>query len=129
MKTAMQRRDFIKLTATASGAHVLSATTYSKSVLRAVAGELASGDPNTDYFPSYEIVTGHPFGGSSFADNLRSVAPEAIDRVMRVFFGAHGAELEATPSAPVLPEVSAGGQAKREQEICEEVLLEAFAPK
>ncbi|MFM2354505.1 MAG: hypothetical protein RLZZ528_241, partial [Pseudomonadota bacterium] len=48
----------VPLTATASGSHVLVATTYSKSVLRAVAGELVETDEAVDYFPSYEIVTG-----------------------------------------------------------------------
>ena len=48
----------VPLTATASGQHVLQATTHSKSVLRAVAGELAACDPLIDYFPSYEIITG-----------------------------------------------------------------------
>ncbi|RYG29357.1 GSCFA family protein, partial [bacterium] len=42
----------VPLTATASGDHVLSATIYSKSVLRAVAGELAKTHEFIDYFPS-----------------------------------------------------------------------------
>lgn len=41
----------VPLTATASGAHVGTATTYSKSVLRAVCGVLEAQDPDFDYFP------------------------------------------------------------------------------
>jgi hypothetical protein len=74
----------VPLTATASGQHVLTATTYSKSVLRAVAGELSSAREDTDYFPSYEIITGSPFG-ALFESNLRDVAREGVDLVMRHF--------------------------------------------
>ena len=43
----------VPLTATASGEHILTATTYSKSVLRAVAGRLTALHDWVDYFPSY----------------------------------------------------------------------------
>jgi hypothetical protein len=46
----------VPLTATAGDDHVLLATTYSKSVLRAVAGDLARNHDDIDYFPSYEMV-------------------------------------------------------------------------
>lgn len=117
----------VPLTATASGQHVLSATTYSKSVLRAVAGELAAHDQNTDYFPSYELITGIPFGTENYDANLRSVNKEAVKRVMAVFFGAHNAlaressEDENQPGRIVQPTAS--------DEVCEEIMLEAFAPK
>ncbi len=117
----------VPLTATAAGGHVLSATTYSKSVLRAVAGELAQSDVELDYFPSYEIVTGLPFGSTSYEPNLRSVSTQAVDRVMGVFFGALGAELDHQADIPATATPTA--QTKREAEICEEALLEAFAPQ
>ena len=78
----------VPLTATASNQHVLVATTYSKSTLRAVAGDLASTRPDVDYFPSYEIITGFPFRAMFFKENLRSVSTEGVDFVMNVFFSA-----------------------------------------
>ena len=63
----------VPLTATASGSHVLVSSTYSKSVLRAVAGDLCSECKHIDYFPSYEIITNPRLHSSAFANNLRSV--------------------------------------------------------
>ena len=62
----------VPLVATASDQHVLPATIYSKSVLRAVAGKLEKTFPFVDYFPSYEIVSAFPFKGDFFKENLRS---------------------------------------------------------
>ncbi|WP_030675315.1 GSCFA domain-containing protein [Streptomyces sp. NRRL B-1347] len=85
----------VPLTATATGGHALTATTYSKSVLRAVAGQLAQELDHVDYFPSYEIVTGAPFKAGFFEPNLRTVTPEGVDFVMGRFFEA----LSQAPSA------------------------------
>lgn len=63
----------VPLTATASGKHVLVSNTYSKSVLRAVAGYLSERYSNIDYFPSYEIVTNPRLHSSSYSHNLRMV--------------------------------------------------------
>lgn len=79
----------VPLTATASGQHVLAATGYSKSVLRACAGEMQADFPEVDYFPSYEIVTSSKAGASFFEPNLRSVTDAAVSRVMSVFTAAH----------------------------------------
>jgi hypothetical protein len=78
----------VPLTATATGGHALTATTYSKSVLRAVAGQLAQEHDHIDYFPAYEIITGFPFKAAFFEPNLRTVTPEGVAFVMRQFFGA-----------------------------------------
>ena len=115
----------VPLTATATGQHVLAATTYSKSVLRAVAGELARTDDSIDYFPSYEIIAGLPFGTANYGDNLRSVSDQGVAQVMQVFFAAHGLPV------PDLAGASARGKRARgkgaRDDICEDVLLEAFA--
>ena len=76
----------VPLTATASGDHVLTATTYSKSVLRAVAGDTTRKFDFADYFPSYEIIMSPVFRGAFFEANLRSVTPEGVDFVMSKFF-------------------------------------------
>lgn len=115
----------VPLTATASGQHVLQATTYSKSVLRAVAGEVAARDAGIDYVPSYEIIAGTPFGARFYDANLRTVTAEGVATVMSVFFGAHP-ELGGVPRPGV--SVPGPGEAPdRSDEICEEALLDAFA--
>lgn len=108
----------VPLTATASGQHVLTATTYSKSVLRAVAGEIQADFPEVDYFPSYEIVTSTRAGQSFFDENLRSVTEAGVARVMAVFTAAHGgkAEAPATGAAPESPNGRKPGKEAREAE-------------
>lgn len=76
----------VPLDATASGDHVLTATTYSKSVLRAAAGKLAGSIENVFYFPSYEIITGPHARGAYYDDDLRTIRAEGVDHVMRIFF-------------------------------------------
>lgn len=76
----------VPLTATASKGHVLAATLYSKSVLRAVAGDMATDLEGVSYFPSYEIVASHPARGMFFDPDLRSVNEIGVATVMRQFF-------------------------------------------
>lgn len=76
----------VPLTATASGDHVLTATSYSKSILRAAAGELVRRSKNIDYFPSYEIITHPAFRGMFYAPNQRSIDPKGVEIVMNHFF-------------------------------------------
>ncbi len=76
----------VPLTATASGAHVLTATSHSKSTLRAVAGDLAADHEFVDYFPSYEIITHPAYRGMFYAPNQRSVIAQGVDHVMSQFF-------------------------------------------
>lgn len=76
----------VPLTATASGRHVLTATTYSKSVLRAAAGQLVDEMEEVDYFPSYEIVTSPVFRGAAYSENMRTVTTAGVDFVMQSFF-------------------------------------------
>lgn len=80
----------VPLVATATGKHVVSATTYSKSVLRAAAGCIADQFENIDYFPSYEIITSHVMGGSTYMPDKRGVSSFAVDMVMRTFFESYG---------------------------------------
>jgi len=76
----------VPLTATAADKHVLVATTYSKSVLRAVAGQLADEFADVDYFPSYELIASPFSRGAFYEENLRAVREEGVRSVMRVFF-------------------------------------------
>ena len=76
----------VPLIATATSSHVLTATTYSKSVLRVAAEEICDKFPHVSYFPSYEIITGNFSRGAYFTDDLRNVTEEGVQHVMRVFF-------------------------------------------
>jgi hypothetical protein len=76
----------VPLAATASGDHVLPATTYSKSVLRAVAGDLTSENEDISYFPSYEIITAPAARGMFYDPDLRNVNQFGVDLVMDHFF-------------------------------------------
>jgi len=117
----------VPLTATATPQHVLTATSYSKSVLRALAGELALKYRYVDYFPSYEIITHPVFRGMFFAPNMRSVEAAGADTVMGHFFADQARVFGAVAPKPAprsaresTPDVDDGLR-------CEEEMLGAFA--
>jgi hypothetical protein len=128
----------VPLTATASSNHVLVASTYSKAVLRGVAGELTERFQDVDYFPSFELIASHFSKGAFFDSNLRSVTDEGVDTVMRIFFAAHdpNGRVSALQNVEDDPKAKARErrQARRfnqkatrtEEEVCEEAMLEAF---
>lgn len=109
----------VPLTATATSNHVLAATTYSKSVLRAAAGFLSDSHANIDYFPSFEIVTNPAARGTFFAGNLRSVRSEGVATVMTSFFSEH-------PPHKRTGKQFSNHVTSAEDLQCEEALLEAF---
>ncbi len=111
----------VPLTATKSEQHVLVATMQSKSILRAVAGQLADNRPYIDYFPSYEIINSPVFKGAFFEPNLRNVNPYGVNFVMDMFFNG----LEAKYGS-YLPVSDAQVGKTNSDEICEEFLLDAF---
>ncbi|MDT9702080.1 GSCFA domain-containing protein, partial [Streptomyces sp. P17] len=76
----------VPLAATATQNHVMVATSYSKSVLRSVAGELSEDMEDIHYFPSYEIISSHPSRGMFFEPDLRNVSLFGVDFVMKQFF-------------------------------------------
>lgn len=115
----------VPLTATASGNHVLAATSWSKATLRAAAGDFVAETDRTDYFPSLELVTQPASGGPWFAPNMREVSEAGVARVMSVFFEAHGlTDLIGTARDTRDNE----DDSDRETEpYCDEILLQAFA--
>lgn len=122
----------VPLTATATGEHVLVATTHSKSILRAVAGAMAAQFDHVDYFPSYEIITNAAFGGQFYAPNKRSVVPEGVAFVMKTFFSDQErmfgkVKPAGKPKGAVKPQPAAasGNEAVK----CEEEMLDAFGKK
>jgi hypothetical protein len=163
----------VPLTATATDNHVLIATTYSKSVLRAVAGSLADANPTIDYFPSYEMIASPWSKGFFYDANMRSVNSGGVAVVMRVFFEQHGKGAASIDDADQRRRIreermrrrelrnaqqqqeqetgdgtapgdgpgdgdgaatgaavaeAKGDEAKGDEAVCEDILLEAFAP-
>ena len=119
----------VPLTATATGHHVLLATQYSKSVLRAVAGDLAEMAKDIDYFPSYEIIAAPPTRAQFFAPNMRSVAPEGVALVMEHFFRGMRFSKSKLPKDEAEARRRAGvaAEAAAEELACEEILLDQGA--
>jgi hypothetical protein len=94
----------VPLAATMEEQSVLVATTYSKSVLRVAADEVARADENVAYFPSYEIITGAYTRGKYFGGDLRSVTEEGVAHVMSLFmkhYATSDSLVTANPSAAV----------------------------
>lgn len=119
----------VPLTATNSGKHVLVATMESKSILRAVAGNVAQSVAGISYFPSYEIINSPVFRGSFFEPNMRSVNQSGVNHVMQTFFAGLG-EAEKAPqrSANTRPKRQPPAR-KSDDVVCEEELLTAFGDK
>lgn len=118
----------VPLTATASSLHVLSASSYSKSVLRAVCGSLESRHPKLDYYPSYELITAGFTKGMFFETNQRSVTSQGVANAMRIFLSEHdpqGKE-EQKSAASSFPKDTVQGSMLEDDLQCEEILLEAF---
>jgi GSCFA family len=113
----------VPLTATASGRHVLVATSHSKSILRSVAGELEANLSFCDYFPSYEVITAPPFRGMFYAPNLRSVSQFGVDFVMDRFFNA----LEIRPTENNHPHWEPRAESNLSDPLCDEAALDNFA--
>ena len=88
----------VPLVATAAGRHVLTSTTYSKSVLRVAADQITNLFNNVAYFPSYEIITGNFSRGRYFGEDLRAVTSEGVEHVMRLFLRHYaGREISTAP--------------------------------
>lgn len=92
----------VPLVATYEPRHALVATTYSKSVLRTVADEARRAFSHVEYFPSYEIITGHYNKGAYFSEDLRDVREEGVKHVMGVFMKhyAQGSGIESGSRSP-----------------------------
>lgn len=128
----------VPLTATASGKHVVVSTTYSKSVLRAVAGAVSDTWDSVDYFPSYEIITAPSFRGMFYDPNMRTVSGRGVDFVMSHFIAGisdsatDGASIDASKPAPAEKtspvETALEAEADVDDIKCEEEILAAFAP-
>jgi GSCFA family len=126
----------VPLTATASSQHVLSATTYSKSVLRAACGEMEQQFADVDYFPSYEIIASPFSRGFFYEPNMRSVTQVGVETVMKILFSQHMPQSKQDIASTNLKkpvyknakaQPSSNSFESKDDVICEEKLLEAFS--
>ena len=115
----------VPMTATAAGEHILTASVYSKSVLRAVAGQLASERDDVDYYPGYEIVTCALSRGAYYNENLRTISPEGVAAATAAFLSACARSSE--PEQVWEPPEAVREEPADDDPICEDVLLEAFS--
>ena len=122
----------VPLKATFEDRHVLVSTGYSKAVLRVAAGMVGDALDRVDYFPSYEIVTGIQAGAGIWAEDLRSVTPGGVSRVMAELARAYLDEAQrvepssasAPAHAPAPTADQRAEQAALAQVICDEDAIE-----
>lgn len=124
----------VALAATATDHNVLVANSYSKAVLRAVAGHVTQTVSNAHYFPSYDLITGTNGGGMLYESDQRSVHSTTVDFVMNRFMAEMlDGDLEGTsgvdaPESKAVPDTPVVDKRSPEQQICEDSLVEDFAP-
>lgn len=112
----------VPLVATAvPDSHAIVSNTYTKSVLRAVAGEAAAQHDNVDYFPSYELICQGPNLAKFFEPNLRSVTPEGVEFVMAHFFQAYTDGHVPDHNVSVTPT-----DAHSQDVVCAEMILDVY---
>lgn len=117
----------VPLTATATGGHVLLASTASKAILRAAVATIMANDSSIDYFPSLEIITNPAARSKFFADNLRDPTPNGVATVMALFLASmRGAGVPQ--SRPAVRPDSRTQAEDAADAICEEALNDAGGP-
>lgn len=83
----------IPLVATKTLQNVLVASSYSKAVLRAVAGDIEQQYDNVAYFPSFEIINSPASLGQYLSDDLREVTENGVEHVMNCFLNSFYGEI------------------------------------
>ena len=101
--------------------HVLVSSVYTKAALRVAADEIERAHANVWYFPGYELVAGGFNRGAYFASDLRTVTPEGVDRVMRLFLAhcAVDSDLQASDGGALVANERLADMAT----VCDEELI------
>jgi hypothetical protein len=118
----------VPLVATYESRHVIVSTTYSKSALRAAIGEVSDEYDFVDYFPSYEIITHWYNKGRYFEDDFRTVSPEGVAHVMRLFASHYLLNVTGPSQAEQQDEAIMTELALVSKIICDEELLDMADP-
>lgn len=120
----------VPLVATYENRHVLTSSTYSKSALRAAADYIVRRNSHCEYFPSYEIITGNYTKSSYYEEDLRSVRPEGVSHVMRLFMRHYSVEHVSTEPNSTFKDAETAADTRVQEAlkindiICEEELLD-----
>lgn len=93
----------VPLVATYTNQNVLVASSYSKSVLRAAAGEVEMRYNHVAYFPSYEIISHAGSYGQYLESDLREVTERGVQHVMTHFLATYLTPASATATAASAP--------------------------
>jgi hypothetical protein len=95
----------VPIAATYRDQHVLVSSSSTKSALRAAVDEALLSHPDCAYFPSYEVVTGPHVRGAYWGEDLRSVTPAGIERVMRLFLEHYASATQPAQDPGARPEI------------------------
>ncbi|WP_156678797.1 GSCFA domain-containing protein [Sphingomonas profundi] len=115
----------VPLIATFEDRNVLCSTTYSKSVLRVVADMVTREHDWTDYFPSFEIITGSYAGGLYYEDDYRDVNRIGVAHAMRCFLKNY-VERDAPPQPDAAAAQLVAARAASSGVICDEEAIDAI---
>lgn len=103
-------------TATLTDQHILAADTQHKAILRAAAGAISEELDFVAYFPAFELVATQFSRGEFYEGNRRTVSAAGYSTIIATFLDQH-------------PELKGAGTDFGEDDgLCEDLLLEAFAP-
>ncbi|HEV7438016.1 MAG TPA: GSCFA domain-containing protein [Methylobacterium sp.] len=98
----------VPMIATYLDRHVMVSNSYSKSVLRAAAGEVCGiDDPRLVYFPSYDLVTANVNAGRYYNEDQRTVTDAGVRHVMRAFLNTFSADEAGPAPARTASDISA----------------------
>ena len=116
----------VPMVATASGRHVLTATAYSKSVLRVAADLVVRRHPDVAYFPGYEMTLWPHRRESPFAEDMRTVSEPVLAEVMSGFRAAYIGDEEgvAEPGRALDPYRLTDVVAAAIDDACEEMMAD-----
>lgn len=114
----------VPLVATYENRNVVVSTTYSKSAIRSAVDIVSSKYDFVDYFPSYEIITNWYNKGIYFEQDYRSVTPEGVAHVMRLFSSHYLLESAAGQGTALSNEAMMREISMNAKIICDEELLD-----
>jgi hypothetical protein len=121
----------VGLVATHQPNHILISSTYSKSVLRAVAGKVCEENPRIDYFPSFEIFNLSQSQGQFLSADLRDVNMQGVAVAMslfeKMFLGSSGLKDDVAPQRRAVPDSREYNPAPVDVE-CDEIMNQVFTP-
>ncbi len=106
---------------------VITATSYSKSVLRVACEELRTRLDDCHYFPSYEVITGNFSRGAYYGPDLREVERAGVDHAMSLFMQHYTDSTDAPGDAPAKSrgeDVFSETVQKALELICDEEMIE-----